>query len=189
MSWAPEYFIRIHGYERAEIGFYLGLIVMIFGGSGVFCGGLLSDFLLRRGITAAPILTALGGAVALIPLAAITTTISNPQWSLILFCPLLFFVSSPFTPAVAAIQMVTPNRMRAQISAIYLFIVNLTGIGMGATVTALVTDYVFRDEMMLHYSMAIVGVTGALLSSLILFLVISPFKDMSQKQTTLMQET
>ena len=175
MSWAPEYFIRIHGMNRAEVGTYLGLIVMIFGGAGIYCGGLTSDWLIRKGQSAAPIRAGFYGAVALIPLAGITTLIPNPWLSLALFCPLLFFASFPFSPAVTAIQLVTPGPMRAQISAVYLFVVNLTGIGMGATVTALVTDFVFADDMKLHISMAMVGAMGAVVSSLILWLAIKPF--------------
>lgn len=60
--------------------------------------------------------------------------------------PVLFFSSLPFAPASASLQIATPNRFRARVSAIYLLVVNLTGIGFGSTAAALLTDHVFKDE-------------------------------------------
>ena len=168
LSWAPEVFIRTHGMTRTDAGFYLGMIVLIFGSLGIVCGGALSDFLVKRGHSQGPILAGLLGAALLLPFAASATVASSAQLSLALFCPLLFFASFPFSPAAAALQLVTPNQMRAQLSAVYLFVVNLTGIGLGGTVTALITDYIFGDDAMLRYSMAWVGCIGGLLACLIL---------------------
>jgi MFS family permease len=101
--------------------------------------------------------------------------------SLLLFCPLLFFISFPFAPAATALQMVTPSRMRAQVSAVYLFVVNLAGIGFGGTATALVTDYVFRDPLSLHWSMAVISVVAGLLSIVLLAMSIRPFRACVEK--------
>lgn len=169
LSWAPEFFIRTHGMARLDVGFYLGMIVLIFGSLGIICGGLFSDFLSKRGYPQGPMLAGLTGAVLLLPFSVSATIAPSAQVSLALFCPLLFFASFPFSPAAAALQLVTPNQMRAQVSAVYLFVVNLTGIGMGATVTALITDYVFRDDGMLRYSMSLVGGLGGVFACFILF--------------------
>jgi hypothetical protein len=67
--------------------------------------------------------------------------------------------------------------MRAQMSAVYLFIVNLTGIGFGGTAVALLTDFVFRDDMKLHYSMAGVAAIGGILSIILLTLAQKPFRE------------
>ena len=56
-------------------------------------------------------------------------------------------------PAASAAQEMTPNQMRAQASAFYLFMTNLIGLGLGPTVVALFTDYVFSDTMMIRYSL------------------------------------
>jgi len=169
LSWAPEFFLRTHAMSRTDIGFYLGLIVLVFGTSGILSGGLFSDMLIKRGYTHGPILAGLTGAAFSLPFSISAMLVSSATLSLLLFCPLLFFASFPFSPAAAALQLVTPNQMRAQISAVYLFIVNLTGIGMGATVTALITDYVFGDDAMLRYSMSLVGGISSLFACAILY--------------------
>ena len=171
MAWVPEYFIRIHGLERGTVGLILGLIVMTLGSAGIIAGGLLSDRLSARGDLAAPINAALFGTVCLLPLGIAAPLVGSANLSLILFAPLLFFSSFPFGPAATALQLVTPPNRRAQISALYLFVVNLTGIGIGSTVTALFTDYVYRDDLKLHYSMATVSAIGGGLAIVLLMLL------------------
>jgi MFS family permease len=175
MAWSAEYFIRIHGMARGDIGPILGLIILVFGSTGVICGGLLSDRFAKMGYSDAPIRAALIGVVLLVPFAVIAPLQENPQVSLLLFCPMMFLGSFPFGPAATALQLVSPSTMRAQFSALYLFCVNLTGIGFGATVTALVTDYVFQDDMKLHYSMSLVAGFGGALAIIILLLAMKPF--------------
>jgi len=176
MAWAPEYFIRIQGMERSFIGIRLGIFAAVFGGLGIICGGLYTDFLSRRGDLAAPMKAGLVGTAILTPIAIAAPLVKDATISLWLFAPLLFFVSFPFGPAASALQMVSPSRMRAQISAVYLFVVNLTGIGFGGTATALVTDYVYGDPMKLHYAMASIAAFGGLLAIGLLAFSIQPFR-------------
>jgi MFS family permease len=176
MAWAAEYFIRIHEIPRADIGPKLGILAAVFGGTGIVCGGLFCDWLSGRGHTDAPIKAGLAGTILLLPFAIAAPLVGDPSLSLTLFAPLLFFVSFPFGPAAAGLQLVTPPRMRAQMSAVYLFVVNLTGIGFGGTAVALITDFVFHDDMMLHWSMALVATIGGILSILLLALAQKPFR-------------
>ena len=176
MGWGAEYFIRIHDVPRAEIGVQLGLLAMAFGGAGIICGGLYSDWLAGRGHTDAPIKAPLVGTLVLVPVATLAPIVGNPDISLLLFAPLLFFASFPFGPAAAGLQLMTPPAMRAQMSAVYLFVVNLTGIGFGGTAIALVTDFVFVDEMKLHWSMSAVAAAAGVLAIILLGLARRPFR-------------
>jgi len=175
IAWSAEYFIRIHGMTRGTVGPTLGIIVLVFGASGIICGGLLADRLAKRGYSDAPIRAALIGVVALVPFAILAPLQTDAQLSLLLFCPMMFLGSFPFGPAATALQLVSPPNMRAQFSAVYLFFVNLTGIGFGATITALVTDYVFKDDMKLHYSMSVVAGFGGVFAIILLYLALKPF--------------
>ena len=53
-----------------------------------------------------------------------------------------------------------PNAMRAQASALYLFVINLIGLGLGPTIVATLTEDVFRDKNALHLSLLIVGLVS-----------------------------
>ncbi len=57
--------------------------------------------------------------------------------SLVLLAGLNFFAGFPFAGGYAALQELTPNRMRAQATAVLLFAVNLIGGGFGPTLVAL----------------------------------------------------
>ncbi len=176
MSWFGEYLIRIHGMTRADAGWYLGLIVTFFGGSGIICGGLHCDYLKRRGDNGGAIRSALMAACLLLPLGATATLMPTAELSLMVCAPLLFFASWVFAPATTALQLFTPPAMRAQFSAVYFFVVNLTGIGFGGTAVALITDFVFQDEAMLHYSIASAAALSGILSIILLWLLLSIYR-------------
>ena len=55
----------------------------------------------------------------------------------------------------AALQMIAPNQMRAQTTALYYFVINILGL-LGPTAVGLVTDFGFGDDGALRYSLAIV---------------------------------
>ena len=59
----------------------------------------------------------------------------------------------------------------------YLFPVNLIGIGLGPTVVALITERGFKNPADLKYSMAIVGCAAAVLAAGILSAGIRPFSE------------
>jgi MFS family permease len=60
-------------------------------------------------------------------------------------------------PQNAALQVIVPNEMRGQVTALFLTIFTLIGFGVGPTVVALITDYVFHDESALRYSIALMN--------------------------------
>jgi hypothetical protein len=55
-------------------------------------------------------------------------------------------------PAAAAIQLVTPNEYRGQVSAAYILVFNLLGVGAGATTAGAFTTYLFRDDLKVGWS-------------------------------------
>ncbi len=161
VTWIPALFIRTHGWTAGEIGTALGLSIMVFGTAGIVAGGWFGDFLTRRGYSDSTMRAALIGTACLWPCVIAAPLVGNAALAVVLLCPLFFFASFPFGLAAAALQLMTPNQIRGQLSAGYLFVVNLTGIGFGPTATALVTDFVFGDDLKVGWSMALVaGVTA-----------------------------
>jgi MFS family permease len=90
--------------------------------------------------------------------------------------PSAFFASAPFGVAPAAIQQMMPNSMRGQASAIYLFVVNLIGLGLGPTAVAMTTDYVFQDDNAVRYSLLLVATLAHVVAALLLWAGIKPFQ-------------
>ena len=71
--------------------------------------------------------------------------------------PVTFLLASPVGLSAAAVQIATPNRMRAQVTAIYFLVVSLIGSGIGPLTVALSTDFLFGDDMALGKSLALVN--------------------------------
>jgi len=79
-------------------------------------------------------------------------------------------------------QMLAPNQLRAQISAIFLLISNLVAVGIGTTLVALVTDRVFDNPLMVGTSLSIVGGISCVLSFILLKKGCKAFKDSMQRE-------
>jgi len=66
--------------------------------------------------------------------------------------------------------------MRGQISALYLLVINLLGIGLGPTLPALFTDFVFGDEGKLGLSLALTAALTGLPSAWLLQRARAPYR-------------
>jgi sugar phosphate permease len=152
-AWTPSLFIRVHGYEPAFTGKALGLFAILIGPPGLFFAGWLADRLGQRGYRDAKIRVGLLAAFCSMPLFMAYPLVSNGTLALALVALSNFFAAMPWGVAPAAIQELMPNQMRGRASAVYLFIVNLLGLALGPYLLAVLTDYVFKDEMMVNYSL------------------------------------
>jgi MFS family permease len=76
------------------------------------------------------------------------------QGALWMAAPILFLMSSYFGPAIAALQISTPNEMRALASALLLFAANLFGLGLGPPLVGALTTHVLGGDNTLHIALA-----------------------------------
>ena len=164
-AWIPTFFIRTFGWTPGEVGLVYGLVAMFAGSAGIIFGGRLADRWLRQGIDDASLRVGVWAACLLVPFSLIYLLMPTGALAATLMVPLVFLVAMPFGAAPAAIQEIMPNRLRGQASAIYLFLVNLVGLGLGPTAVALVTDYVFHDDLAVRYSMMIVGCSACVVAA------------------------
>lgn len=167
-NWIPTIFAKRFRWEPGQIGLVYGTIVAVCGTLGVVCGGWLADRWAKRGRVDAPILVAWIGSICWLPTGMLYPLMPD-GWSMAaLLAPTVFCGSMPYGVAPAAIQRMMPNTMRAQATAIYLFVINIIGMTLGPFLVALISDQVFRDENSLHQSLAIVGVTSYLIAIVLL---------------------
>lgn len=168
MSWSPAYLLRNFDLSTREVGLYLGTLVLACNVGGVLSSGWLVDFFTRRGRTDSPLIAgAVGGLGALIP-AALFPFMPNLTSTLLMLGVALYFASYPMATSAAALQMMAPNQMRAQVTALFLFFMNLIGITGGASLVALCTDYLFQDAKAVGFSMALVACVAALIAAIIM---------------------
>ena len=65
-------------------------------------------------------------------------------------------------------QLITPNRLRAMVSALFLFVINLAGIDIAPTAVAFITDVVFGYDEAVKYSISISVAIAAPISAFLL---------------------
>lgn len=172
-AWIPTFFERRFGWGPAEIGFQYGLVVFFCGTAGTLSGGFIASMLRRRGHDRANLLAATFGFAILIPLTVAFPLMPTAHMALVAIGFMVFFAGFPFGGGYAALQEITPNRMRAQIAAAYMLGVNLIGAGLGPMAIALATDHLFRDPLALHKSLSLVAAVGSPLAMLFIALALA----------------
>ncbi len=181
LGWVPEYLIRIWGWSRFDAGLWFGIVVLVSGVPGIVFGGWLADRFRASGRGDGAIRAGLIGTIGLLPFAVGAFLCGNPWLALVLLGVTFFFQAMTQGVAPAALQLVTPNQMRAQMSALWIFCANLIGLGIGPVVVGLFTDRVFADEMMLGSSLAATIAVATPVSILVLALTMKPFRQGSEE--------
>lgn len=176
-QWIPTFMYRTFDYSIRDAGIHYGYIVMAFGTAGIIFGGYLAGKLMERGYKDAKMRSALTAALLYLPFGILGPLMPNAQLALVVLCGAVFFAAMPFGVGPAAIQEMMPNRMRAQASAVYLFVVNLIGLGLGPTAVAVSTDYLFGSEGDLYKSLVLVSGVFGVLACVILYLGMRHFRD------------
>ncbi len=174
--WFPAHLMRSFGVDALFVAFTYGPIMFFAGAAGILAGGILADRWRASGNKTAEIRVALVSALCLWPVSIATFQVDNVTYALILAVPTLFLSSFPFGAASSAIQLVTPNQLRARVSAIYLLIINIIGIGLGATVASAISDYVFADENRIGDGISIVALLSAPVAALLFWRSRETFK-------------
>lgn len=175
LAWVPTYLMRTYQMDASEVGLAFGTIVLLGGSLGVISGGWLADKWYSNGRQDAKLRVAmLAGIMGLLP-TALYPLVSDLSLTLVLLAVSTYFTNFMMGLGPAAIQEVVPNQMRGQFSALYLFVVNLVGLGIGPTAVALCTDYLF-DEGGISYSLALVPTCALAISAFFLWRCLSHYR-------------
>lgn len=140
VAWFPTILVRTHDVPIADAGILYGTVGLIFGTAGAIFGPYLAGMLQRNGRSDGLYVIGFGFVALPVPfvfltLLAPTVAIALMAVAVVLFC---FMASSAMPPLLP--QLIAPNAMRAQITALYYFLGNIMGLGMGPLVVGLISD-------------------------------------------------
>jgi MFS family permease len=176
MSWVAVYFMRVHELTPGQFGALFGLGALVAGIAGILGGSAWCDWLRRRGATDAPLRTAIHALLVAVPLGIAAPLVDDWRLSFALVTLLVFFLTFPQGSNVAAFTLVTPNELRGQVSAVFLLAINVCGLGFGATLVALITDYGFADSQRVGDSLAITTLVTGLPALACLAFGLAPYR-------------
>ena len=167
-NFIPSFLIRNHDMGLAEVGIALAVVAGLSGAIGTFAGGYLADRFGKNDRRWYLWIPLIGVVLAYLPYNYVIMT-ENTRAALIV----LFFTNilSSFWlgPCIAMSHALVAPGMRALISAILLFVINMIGLGMGPFFTGLISDGLVPSygEDSLRYAM--LTTTQALLLAAVMF--------------------
>ncbi|TXS89527.1 MFS transporter [Parahaliea maris] len=156
--WGPTYLMRGFGFSPSSAGWITGMAMMIGGTVGLLTGGMIADRWYANGKIDAYCRLIMITALCLLPFAVAMGFVTEPALAVACLALAIFFSSFQGGIAGGVIQLMTPNQMRGQAVALYFLGANLLGLGLGPTVVAATTDYVFQSDAALGKSIALVAV-------------------------------
>jgi hypothetical protein len=152
-EWRMPFMMRTFGWTPLQVGAWMGSMVLVIFPLGIFTGAALTELLAKRYKDAALRTTTIALALS-IPFAIASPLMPTGELAIIASGLSMLFSGTALVPQNAAIQTVTPNEMRAQLTAIHLFVVTTAG-ALGSLLIAFITQIILRDESKLWLSMFI----------------------------------
>ena len=162
-NWIPAYIDRRFGWEPGEYGPALSAMNIIAAASLVVNGWIV-DRLFGRGMKDAHLRFYSWLILALMPVVAYMFFADNIYVFLACYA-VAQFITVPFMVYVSSIMaLLAPSSIRARMLAMFLFVFTILGLGAGPAIVGALTDYVFRDEAKIGYSLAVVVITGTIVA-------------------------
>jgi MFS family permease len=168
--WAPSFLIRSYAMTLPEMALYFASIVLIGGVIGIWLGGALADWLGTRSRAWFMLVPAAGLALA-VPCYLLAISSPSKLVAFLAFLPPTAFGLAWLGPVLAAVQHLAPPQMRATASALFLFINNLLGLGLGPLAIGALSDALHQQygAEALRYSI-LAGTSFYLLGAVLLSL-------------------
>lgn len=151
--WRPAFYQRTYGWTPQQVGYAIGIVQLIAAPIGLFIGAWLAERLARRRDDANLRVVAYAWALAT-PLMIVGPLMPTPELAVMCGGITIIFTMMAAPTQHAALQSITPNHMRGQITALYLLAHTLAQQGIGPSFIAAVTQFGIQDEAGLRYALA-----------------------------------
>ena len=169
--WMATVIARTWHLTPQQIGPYFGGELLVLAPLGSWFGGLAIDVLTRRGRKDAAPLVGLWTTIVFIPLVIAAPMVPelNQMWVTLGLSLLLAACYYPVSASLLA--QITPQRLMGKITAIYLLVFTLLGLGAGPTFVAAISDNFFTGPQAIGYALGTASgvlIIGALVLAIFL---------------------
>jgi MFS family permease len=166
--WMPSFLVRSYHLSLVQVSWCFSALTLCSGLAGIWLGGYFGDRLgaARR---AAYALVPAAAFFLSVPLYAIGMLAPSVPASLPIFLLPMALALAWLGPTMSAVQQLVPADMRALASAIFLFMINLIGLGLGSWLLGRLSDFFATSHGTDSLRYAILSGTGFYIISALLF--------------------
>lgn len=165
MAWFPTHLIRKFSMTAGDVGLAFGGCFLAFGFVGAIGSALLAEKLFAKGRMDANIRVATMVSLGMLLPAVLAPLMPTPFLALLFACPVVLLINAHAGITTAALQLISPNEMRATVVAMMYFVSNLVGLGLGPTLVAAISDYALAAGDSLGTSLSVVGLLACPLAA------------------------
>ena len=176
IAWGAAFFERTYGWSPAQYGITQGIVSIIAMLSGLYLGARWVDRMQARGLMDAPFRVILYTRAVALPFAIAMPLMPTPELAIAASAVsfLTLGMSGPMLNAVLLI--ITPNEIRGQVMAMYLFIFTVVAQGLAPLITGMTTDYLFTSPGDLRYSILLLHLVFLPTSLIVTWLGWKPYR-------------
>jgi predicted MFS family arabinose efflux permease len=170
--WIPSFLVRSFGMNLLQASLSFGALVLVGGLVGIWSGGVITDRVGEKHKSAYALIPAIAF-LATLPF-YVVGVLSTTLWMSIavMIVPIALGLAW-LGPILAAVQHLVPANMRSTASAIFLFVNNLIGIGLGTTLIGALSDAMHARFGADSLRYAILAGTGFYLVAALFFILAS----------------
>jgi MFS family permease len=175
-AWSAAFYGRTYGWSPSTVGLYSGLLNLGLALPALAGAVWFNDLMRKRGHADANMRVLALGFSSAAPFMILAPLMPTPWLALAMsgIGSALMLLAAPSLNA--ALQIITPNEMRGQMTALYMFVMYAIGGGLGPTYFAFLTEHVWGNEKLLNYTIA---TSAALLfpaASLVYWAGVKPYR-------------
>jgi predicted MFS family arabinose efflux permease len=137
--WWPSFIMRSHGLSPGDMSAFLALVFGVGSGLGILLGGYCADYFARRDIKMMPRVVTIALLFGL-PFGAAIYLVEDSNLVFMLIGIPAAVGGFYLGPTMALVQSLVAVRMRTVASALFLFIVNIIGMGLGSIIVGATSD-------------------------------------------------
>jgi len=184
-AWGAAFFERTYGWSPARYGVTSGTMSLVLTLFGLYLGTKLVEAMFARGQEDAPMRLLLYSRLVALPFAIAVPLMPTP-W-LALACSAAGMVTLGMGgPLINSIlQIVTPNEIRGQVTAMYLFTFIIVGSGLAPLLTGAVNDVVFTAPDDLRWSILLLHILFLPPALIVTWLGLTPYRSEVQRLNAL----
>ena len=175
ITWTAAFYQRTYGWTGAEYGIRYGLVSLIATPIGLFLGAWIYERFVSKGRHDAAMRVVVVGRLIGLPAMLLMPLMPNAWLALAMSAVNLMVLGGTGACTNSILQIISPNRMRGQITAIFFLFYNLVGQGLSPWFIGLFTDLVLKDESHLRYALLAAQVLFTPASLFVLWLGMKPY--------------